>query len=98
MNEVRYSELLKRGFKPTRTKVIGRQLPEYLILEEDSISIITKYSQDNSYSIHLATNKYWRSYEEWEFEDERFDNINSLEQLIDFLKSDETKEALARIR
>ena len=52
------------------------------------------YLKNNLYSIHLATNRYWRSYEEWELEDERFDNINSLEELVNFLKNDKTQNAL----
>lgn len=84
-----YKQLKERGFTPTRLPKKNGELPRYLSLHINDTFIITEHVKGKEYTIHRLKNKYGRCYAPYEIEGgEKFDNIKSLDELIEFLVND----------
>lgn len=91
-----YNQLVESGFEPARLLKENSSFPEYMGLRTKEIYIIAEHTGQGEYSIHRMTNPYGRHYEPVEIMSlDRFENINSLEELIKFLTEDKEPSTLS---
>jgi hypothetical protein len=91
MFDTNYLDLTKKGFLPARTDYEEGKMPSYLRLSIDGITILAEHIINEKYIIHRAVNPYGKHYDPYELQNDTFDNFNSLDDLIKFLKNDKTK-------
>ena len=85
-----YQQLAEKGFEPTRLSKNNESFPEYMKLYKEDVLIITAHIGGGEYSIHRLNNRYGRNYSPNEISSlKRFEDLNSLDELIDFLMKDE---------
>ncbi len=85
-----YTQLKEKGFKPTRLSENKSSFPEYMKLCHNDILILVEYIGQDQYAIHRASNRYGRHYSPIEIQNLRkFENINSLDELVSFLIEDD---------
>ena len=85
-----YQQLTEKGFEPARLSRNNESFPEYMKFHKEHILIITEHMIGGEYSIHRLNNRYGRNYSPNEISSlKRFENLNSLDELINFLMEDE---------
>ena len=85
-----YKQLKERGFEPARLSKNNRSFPEYMKFQDNEILILAEYAGEREYIIHRLYNRFGRHYSPIEVQTlKKFENINSLDELISFLIKDE---------
>ncbi len=85
-----YEQLKEKGFEPARLSKNSESFPEYMKLYKQEILILAEHIGKGEYSIHRLNNRYGRHYSPNEISSlERFENIDTLDSLIEFLINDE---------
>lgn len=85
-----YSELKEKNFEPARLSRNSKSFPEYMRFQANGIQILAEYLGEKEYIIHRLYNRFGRHYSPTEVQTlEKFENINSLDELISFLIKDE---------
>ncbi len=86
-----YQQLVESNFIPIRLQN-NEKYPEYMGFEQEDLSIIAMHVINDEYVIHSLTNKYSRLYDQKEIDSlPKFDSLNSIPEIISFLKKDRTR-------